>query len=278
MRELFDKISFENAKSVTRTYSTSFSIGITLMAPKYQNAIHGIYGFVRLADEIVDTLYGYPQAQLLADFKKDTNSAISMGISLNPILNAFQKVVHDYDLEQRHIDAFFESMEMDLKPVNYTDSKYQEYIYGSAEVVGLMCLKVFSDGNPELYQSLQEPSRRLGAAFQKVNFLRDIQSDAQDRGRVYFPHLDLDNFCPKIKAEIESDIAEDFKVAKDGVYALPRGVRFGVLLAYLYYLALFNRIKETSANKILTERIRIDDWKKYLLFGRVFVQKQLASV
>jgi phytoene synthase len=276
MFELFEKSTFGCSKLVTELYSTSFSMGIKTLAKSFREPIYGIYGFVRFADEIVDTFHEFDKKYLLDKFKADTYEAIEMGISLNPILHSFQKIVREYKIEHELIDAFLYSMEMDLGRVVYDDSKYKEYIYGSAEVVGLMCLKVFVEGNQEQYEKLKGDARSLGAAFQKVNFLRDIKSDFQERGRIYFPEIDMSHFSAISKKEIENDIQKDFDDALRGILNLPTGARSGVYLAYVYYLKLFKRIKNTSAEKIQEQRIRVPDFVKFTLLAKTLVKGSLG--
>jgi phytoene/squalene synthetase len=243
-------------------------MGIRVFDKKYRAPIYAIYGFVRFADEIVDTFHDYNKAELLQRFWKDTYTAIEEGISLNPVLHAFQEVVHKYGIDTELIDAFLRSMEMDLHFSNYEDSKYKEYIYGSAEVVGLMCLKVFCEGNQEEYDKLKDTACALGSAFQKINFLRDMKSDFDERGRVYFPGVDFNKFDNEQKAIIEQDIKADFDYAYTGIVQLPKGARFGVYLAYIYYINLFQKIKNSSALLVKEERIRVPDSRKvYLLFS-----------
>ncbi len=228
--------------------------------------VYAIYGFVRFADEIVDTFHGYPKAELLERFRQDTYTAIREGISLNPVLHSFQEVVHRYGIEQELIDAFLDSMEMDLHHNYYGSELYQKYIYGSAEVVGLMCLRVFCEGDRALFDKLKSPAQSLGAAFQKINFLRDLKSDFDDRGRVYFPGVDFTNFTTEDKRNIEAEIKKDFDDAYLGIVQLPKSARFGVYLAYVYYLNLFQKIRRTAAAKVKEQRIRVNDGKKiYLL-------------
>lgn len=268
---LFDETTYECSKIITEHYSTSFTLGIKTLHKRFHYPIYAIYGFVRYADEIVDTFHDHNKKQLLDDFRKETYKAISSNISLNPVLHSFQMVVNQYHIERELIDAFLNSMEMDLYQETYDDSKYKEYIYGSAEVVGLMCLRVFLEGNDSEYARLKEPARQLGSAFQKVNFLRDIKSDYQDRGRVYFPGVDFNSFTPLAKTQIEEDIQQDFDAAYQGIVQLPSGAKMGVYLAYIYYLKLFKKIKNCSAETIAKERIRIPDPKKIaLLVGTYF--------
>ena len=259
---------FECSSLITRRYSTSFSMGIRLFDPRFRAPICGIYGFVRFADEIVDTFHDFKKEELLQRFREDTYRAIEERISLNPVLHSFQQVVHQYGIEKELIDAFLRSMEMDLSNATYDSAGYDEYIYGSAEVVGLMCLRVFCEGDEARYQSLKEPARRLGAAFQKINFLRDIKSDFDERGRVYFPGVDFRQFTNDDKRNIEADIKADFDAALEGIRRLPDGTRFGVYLAYKYYTHLFAKIKSAPAQRVAQERFRLSDKRKvYLLFS-----------
>ncbi|MBR9998589.1 MAG: phytoene/squalene synthase family protein [Cyclobacteriaceae bacterium] len=262
---LFDRTTMECSKVITRNYSTSFSLGIRTLDKKFRDPIYGIYGFVRFADEIVDTFHDHDKHDLLGRFEAETYRAIDEKISLNPVLHSFQLVIHQYRIERTLIDAFLRSMRMDLHKNSFSQGGYKEYIYGSAEVVGLMCLRVFTDGNDKLYEELKAPARRLGAAFQKVNFLRDIRSDYYERGRIYFPGIDFSDFKTADKKIIEADIQEDFKVAYEGIIRLPKGTRKGVYLSYMYYLKLFEKIKRLSAESILHQRIRIPDFKKIML-------------
>ncbi|MEZ4984280.1 MAG: phytoene/squalene synthase family protein [Saprospiraceae bacterium] len=265
MLELYRQVCIESSKLITQRYSTSFSMGIRAFDKKFRDPIYAIYGFVRFADEIVDTFHDYPKVELLSRFWQDTYRAIDEKISLNPVLQSFQEVVHQYNIERELIDAFLVSMEMDLHDHTYDQQRYETYIYGSAEVVGLMCLRVFCEGNDEQYQHLKAPARSLGAAFQKVNFLRDLKSDFDDRGRVYFPGVDFSNFTPADKIAIEADIRKDFDHAYTGIIQLPEGARFGVYLAYVYYLNLLKKIKNAPAERVAQERIRVNDGRKIML-------------
>jgi phytoene/squalene synthetase len=266
--QLYNNTCFECSKLITKRYSTSFSLGIRVFNQRFRSPIYGIYGFVRFADEIVDTFHNYPKKELLDRFRADTYKAIEDGISLNPVLHCFQEVVHQYKIERELIDAFLHSMEMDLDKNVYDDSGYDEYIYGSAEVVGLMCLRVFTEGNDVEYQRLKASARKLGAAFQKINFLRDLKSDFDDRGRVYFPGVDFSRFDQAQKLRIEADIELDFNAALEGIRELPKGARFGVYLAYKYYTQLFAKIKSAPAQRVSETRIRVSDKRKmYLLFS-----------
>ena len=266
--QLYDKTCMECSKLITNNYSTSFSMGIKAFDKKYRAPIYAIYGFVRFADEIVDTFHDKPKAKLLEKFKRDTYEAIENKISLNPVLHSFQEVVHKYDIDLELINAFLKSMEMDLFFQEYEDARYKEYIYGSAEVIGLMCLKVFCKGNKEKYDELKSSACKLGSAFQKINFLRDMKSDFAERGRVYFPKIDYKQFNQIEKEEIEKDIKSDFDDAYEGIVKLPTGARFGVYLAYIFYVKLFEKIKKSPVASIKEERIRVSDAKKmYLLFN-----------
>ena len=268
MMDLYHKISFRSSRMVTRAYSTSFSLGIYCLDKKIHDPIYGIYGFVRFADEIVDTFHDYPKQHLLDEFRKDTWEAIEKGISMNPILHAFQRVVNEYHIEPELIETFLHSMEMDLQKKEYGEEELKTYILGSAEVVGLMCLRVFTEGDNTEYQRLKKPAMALGSAFQKINFLRDLEADYRHLGRTYFPGVDLSEFTEATKSTLEEDIEIDFKKGYEGIKQLPKGARFGVYIAYVYYYALLQKIKNTPAEKLLEERIRIPNQKKYsLLFS-----------
>jgi 15-cis-phytoene synthase len=276
MKSLYDTSSFQCSKLVTNTYSTSFSLGIMLINKTIRMHIYSIYGFVRLADEIVDTFHDYDKENLLKRFIKDTHLAIEEGISLNPILNSFQHTVNKYGIEKEVIDTFLKSMEMDLSKSYHNEKSFQEYIYGSAEVVGLMCLSVFVEGNRDLYPRLKLSALKLGAAFQKVNFLRDMNHDYKILGRTYFPNIQLKNFDQKIKTEIEQDVQKDFDLAIEGILQLPKSSRFGVYLAYKYYLKLFDKIKKVKPEKVLSARIRIPNRIKLALLIRIYFKHRLA--
>lgn len=268
MKKLYDEVSYQCSQLVTRQYSTSFSLGIFLLGKKIHNPIYAIYGFVRLADEIVDSFHDFDKAQLLNEFIADTHKSIAERISLNPILNAFQAVVHQYQIDKELIDTFLKSMEMDLNQKDYDTAGLEAYILGSAEVVGLMCLKVFVNRDEAAYQRLKPSAMRLGAAFQKVNFLRDLQADYEGLGRTYFPEISMDAFNEQQKRQIEAEIKEDFKEALIGIRQLPKVARLGVYSAYVYYLRLFQKIRKTAANQIIEKRIRIPNWQKlWLTFG-----------
>ncbi len=264
MKELFDRISERSSMMVTKSYSTSFSLGIMLLDRTMHTPIYAIYGFVRFADEIVDTFHDYDKKYLLDDFKRQTYDAIERGISLNPILNSFQQTVNEYNIDHELIETFLNSMEMDIDPAeSYSQKLYEKYILGSAEVVGLMCLKVFCSGDQEMSDKLKFEAMKLGSAFQKINFLRDLKADYYHLGRVYFPGVDMGEFDDTIKAQIEKDIEKDFHTGYEGILKLPKKARFGVYVAYVYYYALFQRIKATPADLILEKRIRISNRNKY---------------
>ncbi len=255
-------------------YSTSFSSAIKLLHKDLRTPIYNIYGFVRFADEIVDTFHGFDKQQLLEEFKTETYNAIDRGISLNPILHSFQMEVNEYRIDKTLIDAFFKSMEWDLSKAKYDVADYAAYIYGSAEVVGLMCLYVFCKGNKVMYEQLKPAAQSLGAAFQKVNFLRDIKADYQQLNRTYFPNADFKNFTPAMKQQIEIDIAEDFAKAYEGIVQLPVKARFGVYVAYKYYLSLFKKIKKIQPAKIMEQRIRIPDYSKAFILVKAGLRTQ----
>ncbi|MEN0049922.1 MAG: phytoene/squalene synthase family protein [Bacteroidota bacterium] len=274
MLSLYNQVCRECSQLITNRYSTSFSLGIKSFDKHLRLPIYAVYGFVRFADEIVDTFHDYPKADLLQQFRLDTYKAIEEKISLNPVLHAFQEVVHRYQIERELIDAFLDSMEMDLHFDRYEDRLYKQYIYGSAEVVGLMCLRVFCDGNEEQYQRLKAPACSLGSAFQKINFLRDMKSDFDDRGRVYFPGVDFRRFSQQDKLQIEADIKKDFDDAYVGIVQLPKGARFGVYLAYVYYTKLFAKIKNSPVKQVKEERIRVNDGRKMVLLFSSLVRNQ----
>ena len=265
MMELYNQVCGECSRHITKRYSTSFSMGIRVFDQRFRPPIYAIYGFVRFADEIVDTFHNFPKAELLLRFREDTYRAIEERISLNPVLHAFQDAVHRYGIERELIDAFMDSMKMDLHHDRYHDRLYKQYIYGSAEVIGLMCLRVFCEGDDAMYQRLKAPACSLGSAFQKINFLRDMKSDFDERGRVYFPGVDFTRFTNEDKIEIEADIKKDFDDAYKGIVQLPKGARFGVYLAYIYYINLFQKIKNAPAARVTEERIRVPNRRKALL-------------
>ncbi|MBP6517185.1 MAG: phytoene/squalene synthase family protein [Chitinophagales bacterium] len=278
MKSLFDEVSVECSKLTTKRYSTSFSLGIYFLSKRMRNHIYAIYGFLRFADEIVDSFEGYNQARLFSQFKAATYDALNDKISLNPILNAFQNTVHQYNIDHSLIDIFFHSMEMDLQKMDYSKEKYEQYILGSAEVVGLMCLQVFTEGDKIKYQILQPFAMKLGAAFQKINFLRDLQADYEGLGRTYFPNVDMTRFNAQTKKQIEVEIELDFKEALTGIKLLPASSKGGVYLAYVYYYALFNKIKRIPAERVLLERIRINNLRKFTLMLNSLFQYKLKLV
>ena len=274
MIELYHRVSLNASKNVTQLYSTSFSMGIKLLDKNIHDAIFSIYGFVRLADEIVDTFHDYPKSEMLQEFKQETYKALDRKISVNPILHAFQMVVNKYSIDRDLIDKFLLRMEQDLIDIQYSSVGYKEYIVGSAEVVGLMCLKVFVNGDNDLYFKLEEPARKLGAAFQKINFLRDVKADYQELGRTYFPGVDLEKFTPDEKLKIEEDIQDDFECALEGIIKLPSSSRLGVYVAYRYYFSLFKKIKKVSSDRLMEERIRVPNTKKLLITFESMFQNQ----
>lgn len=272
---LYDRVCRDCSVRTTQAYSTSFSLGIRFLGPELREAIYAVYGFVRFADEIVDTFHDHDKAQLFARFKADTYEALDVRISMNPILHAFQRTYHTYGLEREHVDLFLRSMEWDLNRLRYDRADYDAYIVGSAEVVGLMCLKVFVHGDEAQYQRLLPAARRLGAAFQKINFLRDLQADFQEMGRAYFPGIDLSQFDERAKREIEAEIDADFQAALVGIQALPRDSRLGVYVAYIYYTRLFKKIRALSSERILQSRVRIPNAQKATLFVGSYLRHSL---
>lgn len=277
-RALFDKVSMMCSALTTKSYSTSFSMGILLFDKKIQKDIYAIYGFVRFADEIVDTFHEKDQRHLLDKFKRDTYEAIESGISLNPILHAFQITVNEYKIDHQLIEQFLISMEMDLNQQAFDEEKYNYYILGSAEVVGLMCLHVFCDGDNAMYNRLKDPAMKLGAAFQKINFLRDMQEDYVQLGRTYFPDVDMQTFDMASKQSIEEEIEKDFEQGLEGILQLPRSSRLGVYLAYVYYYSLFRKIKKLHASKILESRVRIPNQRKYGILLSSYIKYNLNLI
>jgi phytoene/squalene synthetase len=275
MKAIFDNLSQDMSKMTTRRYSTSFSLGIRFLNKELHRPIYSIYGFVRFADEIVDSFDGYDKEILLAEFKKDTYDAIEKGISLNPILNSFQWAVNKYRVPLDLIETFMNSMEMDLDKKVYDKDTYEKYILGSAEVVGLMCLKIFVSGKDSEYQRLKMNAMKLGSAFQKINFLRDLNDDFNELGRTYFPGINMNDFNNIVKKEIEADIEKDFRLGYEGILMLPKRARFGVYMAYKYYFKLFKKIKRTKAERILEERVRIPNRKKARILVTSYVRHNL---
>jgi 15-cis-phytoene synthase len=278
MMQLFHRVSERCSSATTEEYSTSFFSAIKLLHHDLRQPVFNIYGFVRFADEIVDSFHDFDKAALLAQFKTETYQAIERNLSLNPILNSFQRTVNEYKIDHHLIDAFFTSMEMDLSNQTYDCGTYKTYIYGSAEVVGLMCLYVFCDGNKERYEKLKTAAGALGAAFQKVNFLRDIKADYNGLNRLYFPGCDFNNFTREQKEKIEEEIESDFKLAYNGILHLPVKARFGVYVAYKYYLSLFRKIKRLKPSRIMEERIRIPNYRKAMIILRAGVKNQLNLI
>jgi len=279
MIELYDQVCQECSQLITKRYSTSFSLGIRLFDQKLRSPIYAIYGFVRFADEIVDTFHNHDKRKLLAEFRGDTFKSIESQISLNPVLNAFQKVVRDYDIDQEYISAFLDSMAMDLDyDVRYDQALYDKYIYGSAEVVGLMCLKVFLKGEPEDFEELKPSAMALGSAFQKINFLRDLKDDYVNKGRTYFPEVDIECFTDADKKEIEKDIEKDFLFGYQGITALPKTARFGVFIAYVFYFKLFKKIKSTTFSTILQKRVRIKNRHKAYLLAKYSLKNKFNLI
>lgn len=276
MKQLFDQLSYSVSKITTKKYSTSFSLGILALKPAIRPAIYAIYGYVRLADEIVDSFHGYDKEMLLKRFREQTDEALNEKISLNPILHSFQEIVHKYDIDFKLIKQFLHSMEMDLQQVDYNSDLYKEYIFGSAEVVGLMCLQVFTDGDKQKYEELKPYAMKLGSAFQKVNFLRDLKDDYQVLGRTYFPNIEMNVFDNAVKKQIEQEIDEEFSEALIGIKKLPSSSKFGVYLAYKYYLSLFRKIKSKSSNEILNQRVRVPNSSKAYVAFKSYVRYKTA--
>ena len=279
MKSLFDDVSISCSKKVTSSYSTSFSTAVNMLSPSIRSAIHSIYGFVRFADEIVDTFHDWDNEYLLNKFEEDFYQALEMKISLNPILNSFQHTVRKYNIDRSLIDAFLKSMRMDLQKHNYeTKKEYEDYIYGSADVVGLMCLKVFVNGDNEKYEQLKGSAMRLGSAFQKVNFLRDLKNDVEILNRNYFPHLNISNLDELSKQKIIDEIEEDFRQALKGIIKLPATSKFGVYTAYIYYRQLLKKIKNTPPMKVMQVRIRVNNAVKIGLLIKSYFNTKLNLV
>jgi phytoene synthase len=276
MKHLFDELSYSVSKITTQKYSTSFSLGILALNPSVRSAIYAVYGYVRLADEIVDSFHGYDKEKLLNRLKEETENALQEGISLNPILQSFQETVNKYKIDKILIEQFLHSMEMDLQKIDYNSELYKEYIFGSAEVVGLMCLQVFTDGDKEKYEELKPYAMKLGSAFQKVNFLRDLKDDYQILGRTYFPNINMGVFDNCVKCKIENEIEEEFKEALIGIRKLPRSSIFGVYLAYKYYLSLFQKIKRKSSKDIMNNRVRVPNSEKAFVAFKSYVRYKIA--
>lgn len=278
MKKIYDTVSARCSRITTRAYSTSFSVGIFCLHQSLRDPIYSIYGFVRLADEIVDSFHGYDKRSLLTAFKADTHQAIKDGISLNPILNSFQHTVNRYKIDDTLIDCFLYSMEMDLATTDHDAQSFSKYVLGSAEVVGLMCLRVFCNGDHRRYEQLKPNARSLGAAFQKVNFLRDMNADFNVLGRTYFPGINPATIDDRAKRLIEESIDKDFQHALQGIRGLPRTSRLGVYVAYVYYRALFNKIKNTPSGAVVTSRIRIRNRDKARLLAWSYVKHQFNLI
>lgn len=279
MKALFDSVSLRCSKLVTETYSTSFSLATRMLAPSIRGDIYNIYGFVRFADEIVDSFHEYDKEALLNDFENDLNTALERRISLNPILNAFQRTYHQYGIPRELVDAFMKSMRMDLdKNVYRTEQEFRDYIYGSADVVGLMCLKVFVHGNEERYEELRESAMALGSAFQKVNFLRDLKADYETLNRSYFPNMNLLEMDEDTKERIVADIEEDFRKGYEGILRLPVEAKFGVYTAYRYYSKLLRKLQKTPSKEIKNARIRVANYQKFGVLARCYVNYKLKLV
>lgn len=279
MKQLFDTVSYSCSKTVTKTYSTSFSLATKMLSNSIRNDIYNIYGFVRLADEIVDSFHDFDKETLFNRFSEDLEAALQDRISLNPILNSFQHTYHKYNIDRALVDAFMKSMRLDLHKTNYlTEAEYKEYIYGSADVVGLMCLKVFVKGDQKKYDDLKDSAMSLGSAFQKVNFLRDLKADYDELNRSYFPNADLANLDEASKQDIIDDIESDFTKGLNGIKKLPMEAKFGVFTAYRYYSQLLKKLKKTPALEIKSTRIRVSNPKKVELLMRSYVKFQLNLV
>ena len=275
MKEIFDEVSYSCSEKVTKTYSTSFSLATKLLSENIRKDIYNIYGFVRFADEIVDSFHNYNKEVLFNDFSVDLEKALLNKIHLNPILNSFQHTFHKYKIDKELVESFMKSMRMDLIKKKYSVEEYKEYIYGSADVVGLMCLKVFVQGNNSLYNKLKNNAMKLGPAFQKVNFLRDLKADKEDLNRTYFPNTKFEKLSESEKNEIIIDIEDDFKKGLEGIKELPIEAKFGVFMAYRYYNQLLKKLKKTPATEIINRRIRVPNLKKLELLTRSYVKYQL---
>jgi len=278
MKSHFDKVSYDLSRLFTNAYSTSFSLGISRLTKELQAPVYAIYGFVRLADEIVDSFHDYDKVNLFMRFRLEVDKALEEKISLNPLLNSFQEVVHKYNIEKELIDTFLNSMEMDLTEKEYDREKFNAYVLGSAEVVGLMCLRVFVSGDEKTYQSLKPLGMSLGAAYQKINFLRDIKADFEGMGREYFPCFKLEQFEDSHKKLFEKEIKRDFKIGLDGIKKLPDSSAFGVYLSYVYYYSLFKKIRRTPASVLVTKRIRISDPFKFILMLNAYFKYKLKMI
>jgi phytoene/squalene synthetase len=279
MIQLYHDTSFDVSKKLTNAYSTSFSMGIKAFANEYRAPIYAIYGYVRLADEIVDSFHGFDKRYLLNKFREETFEAIEKGISTNPVIHSFQLVVKKFNIGHDIIDAFLTSMKMDIDKSSYDRGVYDDYIYGSAEVVGLMCLKVFVNGDENEYQELLYPAKMLGSAFQKVNFLRDIKSDIDERGRIYLPDVhSSESIDDENKKRLETEVEKEFHDALMGILKLPIGVKLGVYSAYLYYYVLFRKIKRLKVKELLKKRVRISNITKIILLVKSIWQIKVMKI
>ncbi|MDF1576561.1 MAG: phytoene/squalene synthase family protein [Bacteroidales bacterium] len=276
--DLYSTTSLAVSKTITRAYTSSFYAGMKLLSREMRKAIYAIYGFVRIADEIVDSFHGHDQERLLKEFKAETFRAIERGVSANPVLHSYQRVVNQYQIDRALTESFFTSMEMDLVKINHDPESYNQYIYGSAEVVGLMCLSVFYPDDKESYNAMAEPARKLGEAFQKINFLRDIRSDRDERNRIYFPGLEIDSFDRDMKRTIEKEIKADFREALSGIRKLHREARLGVYLAYRYYYQLLLKIEKLSPEQLLSGRTSVGKRVKYLLLLKAYIRFRLGLI
>ena len=276
MKAIFDQISFDSSKCVTKAYSTSFSSAVKMLSPTIRQDIYNIYGFVRFADEIVDSFHDYDKKTLLDKFEKEYSLSCELGISTNPILHSFLITVKEYNIPKEYIDNFLRSMRYDLEKKEYkTKEEAKDYIYGSADVVGLMCLKIFCRNNNELFDKLYNPAMRLGSAFQKVNFLRDLKEDVLSLGRTYFADFNIEKFDEETKLELIKEIEEDFYEAKLGIKDLPEGSQLAVIIAYKYYLRLLKKIKQTPAEKVIEKRIRVNDFNKLILLINTIIKYKI---
>lgn len=279
MKAIFDKVSYECSKTVTESYSTSFALATRMLAPSIRKDIYNIYGFVRFADEIVDTFHNYDKQELFKAFEEDLERALENKISLNPILNSFQHTYHEYGIPKHLVDSFMKSMRMDLTKKDYrTQQEYKEYIYGSADVVGLMCLRVFVKGDNQQYEDLKESAMALGSAFQKVNFLRDLKADYEDLSRSYFPNTNLLELDEQSKARIVQEIKDDFAMGLEGIVKLPHEAKFGVYTAYKYYYKLLQKLQRTPSLQIKNTRIRVPNYQKFGLLAKSYVNYKLNLV
>ncbi len=278
MKQLYDQLTYDISKIVTNKYSTSFSLGILALNKKFRHHIYAIYGLVRVADEIVDTFHDKDKKKLLDELKSETHKAIQRKISTNPILHSFQLTVNKFNIPLDLVDSFFYSMEMDIYQGNYNREEYDKYVYGSAEVVGLMCLKVFINGNQEMYEKLRPQARALGSAFQKVNFLRDLGSDVSERNRIYLPNVfDVKKITDEEKNKLVNETEEEFKLALDGIKKLPLEAKIGVYSAYLYYKALLKKVKKSSVQTLLSRRIRVPNFHKFILMIKAFIDAKFLK-